>query len=119
MLEKSKKWVKEHKDVLVGTGLLVGSSVLMIVLGAKGASKLLIKPKHVPGELGDAVLKGLKEGPLTPHEIDELVFTDLAPKIEDAVLEKGLEKMALERTYNLGDNLSKFVTINVENVYGD
>ncbi len=43
----------------------------------------------------------------------------LAPAIEGAVLDKGLEKVILDRSYDLGDNLHKLVTVSIENVYGD
>ena len=51
--------------------------------------------------------------------IDERLFVELAPAIEEAVLNKGLEKTIIEEAYDLGDNLSKFVSVTVENVYGD
>ena len=52
-------------------------------------------------------------------KVDEHIFTAVAPALEKAVLDKSVEKKVIETAYDLGDNLNKFVTITVENVYGD
>ena len=111
--EEIKEWVKEHKTILIETGLVVGGAVLTVLVTKKFSchhSNYTLVPKP---ELSDFE----KNAKL----IDEEVFTDLAPNIETAVLNKDLDKVVLERSYQLDENelLSKFVTVTVENVYGD
>ena len=111
------KWVKEHKkEILIGTGTVIGTAVL-ITIGVKSS-----RSSKAHKELGEKILDSFNNMPeLTGTEkvVDEDIFTSLAPAIEKAVLEKGLEKVTLERAYDMGDNLNKFVTVKIENVYGD
>ena len=110
--EEIKEWVKEHKTILIGAGLVAGGAVLTVLVTKKfschHSNYTLIPKPELSGFEKNAKL------------IDEEVFTDLAPHIEDA-LNKDLDKVVLERSYQLDENelLSKFVTVTVENVYGD
>ncbi len=97
-MKQKLEWVKKHKkELLIGAGTVV-STVALIAIGVK-CSKLRLNG--------------------TGKIVDEDIFTSLAPAIEEAVLDKSLEKIILERTYDMGDNIAKFVTINIENVYGN
>lgn len=107
-MSKKLEWVKEHKkEILVGAGTVIGTAVL-ITIGVKCS-------KSSKGKVINDMPK-LKE---IGRIVDEDIFTELAPSIEETVLNKGLEKVVLERSYDLGDNLSKYVTVTIENVYGD
>lgn len=67
----------------------------------------------------DIVTTKLAEG-ASLDKVDEHIFTAVAPALEKAVLlDRDVEKAVIETAYDLGDNLSKMVTVTVENVYGD
>lgn len=52
-------------------------------------------------------------------KIDEDIFTAIAPAIEEAVLNSGVENFTLERNYDLDGLTHKFVTVNIERIMGD
>lgn len=57
-----------------------------------------------------------------PHwadQIDADIFTDLAPKIEEAILNKEVESAVINTTYDLDDLTQKVVTVTVETINGD
>lgn len=128
-MNKKLEWIKEHKkEILIGTGMIVGTAVL-IVIGVKRSKSskslaedlLVFKSDTDTRSLIDAI-NSAGELDLTPKVVDEDIFTMLAPAIEQAVLDEGLEKLDLERVYFgilNGGPLSKVVTVKVESVYGD
>lgn len=51
--------------------------------------------------------------------IDEKIFTELAPRIEEAIMNDKLENAVIEGCYTLAPVLHKAVTVNVETIHGD
>lgn len=87
--EDIKKFVKDHK-----TEIIVGAVSVAIAVGAVFAlhnnkSSADLEPLKIPDEMPN---------PAHDH-IDEDIFTDLAPQIEDAVLTEGLDEDYIEKTY--------------------
>ena len=124
-IEQKLEWVKEHKkEILIGS-CIVGGTILLTALGAKGIanSRQKLDWFKVPNETGDKIFETLNEVKREANEIayhvDEDLFTNVCPTMEDTILDKGIEKLVIERAYDLGDNLSKRVTVNIENMYGD
>lgn len=114
-LEKVKDFLRNHKNLLLALGagavIVIGGTFYVIV---SKENKILRKKGK---EILDTLQKNTTESPV--RSVDEDVFTMLAPAIEEAVLDKGLEKLVLDRSYDLGNNLHKLVTVSIENVYGD
>lgn len=52
-------------------------------------------------------------------KIDEDIFVNLAPAIEDAVLQSLVDKAHLEQSYDLDGLTHKLVTVDVETIFGD
>ena len=113
--EKVKAFLKKNKFLLqvlgVGVVTVIGGTILVIT-----GKRYKILKKDAYKEIIDTLQTEIE---LPVKSVDEDVFTMLAPAIEGAVLDKGLEKVILDRTYDLGDNLHKLVTVSIENVYGD
>lgn len=113
--EKVKAFLKKNKFLLqvlgVGVVTVIGGTILVIT-----GKRYKILKKDVYKEIIDSLQTEIE---LPVKSVDEDVFTMLAPAIEGAVLDKGLEKVILDRSYDLGDNLHKLVTVSIENVYGD
>lgn len=113
--EKVKAFLKKNKFLLqvlgVGVATVIGGTILVIT-----GKRYKILKKDVYKEIIDSLQTEIE---LPVKSVDEDVFTMLAPAIEGAVLDKGLEKVILDRSYDLGDNLHKLVTVSIENVYGD
>lgn len=113
--EKVKAFLKKNKFLLqvlgVGVVTVIGGTILVIT-----SKRYKILKKDAYKEIIDTLQTEIE---LPVKSVDEDVFTMLAPAIEGAVLDKGLEKVILDRSYDLGDNLHKLVTVSIENVYGD
>ncbi len=113
--EKVKAFLKKNKFLVqvlgVGVVTVIGGTILVIT-----GKRYKILKKDAYKEIIDTLQTEIE---LPVKSVDEDVFTMLAPAIEGAVLDKGLEKVILDRSYDLGDNLHKLVTVSIENVYGD
>ena len=113
--EKVKAFLKKNKFLLqvlgVGVVTVIGGTILVIT-----GKRYKILKKDAYKEIIDTLQTEIE---LPVKSVDEDVVTMLAPAIEGAVLDKGLEKVILDRSYDLGDNLHKLVTVSIENVYGD
>lgn len=113
--EKVKDFLKKNEVLLrvlgVGAVLVIGGTTLTIM----GRRRKITRKNGK--EILDLLQKDTTE--LFVKNVDEDVFTMIAPAIEEAVLDKGLEKVIIDRSYDLGDNLHKLVTVSVENIYGD
>ena len=113
--EKVKAFLKKNKFLLqvlgVGVVTVIGGTILVIT-----GKRYKILKKDAYKEIIDTLQTEIE---LPVKSVDEDVFTMLAPAIEGAVLDKGLEKVILDRSYDLGDNLHKLVTVSIENVYGE
>ena len=114
-----KEFCKEHKaEIIVGGIVIVGA-----VVGFKVWSKKLdIKGKKIADALKETATN-------LPHEtyrfVDEDIFTNIAPAIEEAVLEEGLDEALFEKFYKVsyplgGDpkngfyNVKKYVKVLVQ-----
>lgn len=51
--------------------------------------------------------------------IDEGVFTDIAPQLENVLLDDGIDSIHFDTSYDVGENTVKRVTIDVETIVGD
>ena len=115
--EEEKK--KENKALKVG--LTIAGIAL---LGGTGyALSKHIKKQKAIAKVNKDILKNYdslsRNSTIVETVIDEAIYTDLAQAIEDTVLDRGMEKAIIERSYDLGDNIHKFVSVSIENVYGD
>lgn len=107
-IKKAKRFLNEHKKQIAVsvTGIAVG----IIAYKVFGSSK---------GVTADAALNALKKkAEETPigRQIDEEVFTEIAPAIENAILDSLLDKFVFVRTYDLDELTHKLVKINIETV---
>ena len=107
-MEEIKAFVKTYwKEMLfpaLGAGIFVG---LLTNRSKKGNSSPRVVMKNHLG--------------LQPwaEMVDEDIYTELAPKIEQAVFNSGLEKAVFDRHYELDEVTSKIVTVTVETINGD
>ena len=116
-IKKKFEWVKEHKtELLMGSATAIGS-VVLIVLGCRVKTMSETYSKNDIFNLGENLK--LKGHDRLIRDIDEDIFTDLAIKMEGAIIDEDLDKVVIEKAYDLGDNLSKLVTVSIRNVYGD
>lgn len=108
--KKSKRKTKKLLKWISLSALSIGGAVMWVAF----------KKNESKSEEHDAISRVLNDDfERTVKEVDEDIFTNLAPAIEEAVLDKDIEKIWYDRSYDLGDNLHKFVTVNIENIYGD
>lgn len=101
--QKVKAWFKKHWWVPVT--VVIGTATVIIIRKKFG----------VDLKVDDLDLSDLKvdEVAKTASEIiDEDIFTDLAIKIEEAVLDPGIEHLTLTKVYDLGIG-SKLVTVEI------
>lgn len=112
---KVKKFVKRHKVLLVTLTTAGATGYAFYKIGLlQGLNLNLINEfRHAEG-IDSLFCVNTDEGLCV--NADEGIFTDLAPAIEAAVLNKNLEKVHLDRSYKIGDNLSKNVQVVIENV---
>lgn len=123
-----KTWIKENK-LLIASGVLTTASIVAAVIYKKqvnNCKKDLDLLAHTISKQEQFILDTLKgyEVDLSDvnkriGKVDEDIFTSLAPDIENAILNTSIDKIVIERTYDMGDNLHKLVTTTVEGIYGD
>lgn len=119
---KATKFLKKHwKKGLVILGAAVIGGVCGYAVFKSFSNLTFDQAQLVPNgnkldwaEISDELFDGA-----TLNKAEEHIFTAVAPALYKAVLDKDVEKGVIETAYDLGDNLSKMVTITVENVYGD
>lgn len=119
LVEKGKNFVKKHKKVFIAGGVLVTTGVATFVISKD--IKSMIKHEKEGQEILH-VLRSTLKGGLTEAQakIDEEIFSDLAPEIEQMVLDKGIEHAVIERYYDLGeDRLFKSVVVTIKQYAGD
>ncbi len=113
---KAKKWIREHKKQLAIAGAVIGSFALGIAYERCTNKKL--KAWHE----AEKELKGYKLS--DPDEctkrIDEDIFVNLAPTIEEAVLSSGIDKFYMDRDYPVefesGDTRLRRVSVSVSDM---
>lgn len=108
---KVRKWIREHKKQLVIAGAVIGSFALGIVYERCANKKL--KAVHE----AEKELEGYDE---CTKRIDEDIFTNLAPTIEDAVLSNGIDEFYMDRDYPVefesGDTRLRRVSVSVKDM---
>ena len=87
--KNGKDFCKKNWPYVVIAG---GAAIGIIAWGL--AKKSGVKPSEV-----NNFLQPIEGGYRGNSWIDEDIFTDLAPQIEDALLEEGLDELFIERTY--------------------
>lgn len=114
--EKTWDFVKEHKVEISLTAVTVVSGIGLIILGRK---LYLLDTKHksfksisVPS-VTESIL------PDNIRIIDEEIFTNLAPEIENLVINDGVENAIVERSFTLEPTLHKLVTVKIDAIHGD
>lgn len=116
---QKKRRKKIFKTLLLCTACSVGGYAIGRSI-TKATTRAIEKEVH--RFKGADILTSLKnDNQYAPwvKKIDEDIFTNLAPEIEEAILNYGLEKYWAERTYELDPVTSKLVTVTIETVNGD
>lgn len=106
-------FVNDHKWEILGT--IAGTAVGLIFLNRHFKAKERALEIEKEGKDILKVFESLPQRDPLTLKIDEEIFTDLAPEIEEMVLNKGVEKGWISRTYKIGGG-SKLVEVNVEKV---
>lgn len=101
--QKVKAWFKKHWWVPVT--VVIGTATVIIIRKKFGVD---LKVNHL--DLSD--LDGSDTAKAIFESVDEDIFTDLAIKIEEAVLDPGIDHLTLTRAYDLGIG-SKLVTVEI------
>ena len=114
--EKTWNFVKEHKVEIGLTVITTVSGIGLFILGKKlyalDTKHKSFKDFNVPS-VTDSVL------PEFIRKIDEEIFTDLAPEIENLVICDGVENAIVERSFTLEPTLHKLVTVKIDAIHGD
>ena len=127
-LDTARDFINEHK-----LEFITGGAVLLALGGSymlgKTNGRLAVEQEMLDDE-GKDILKALSgagktfaDGDAeTKHKmelVDEQIFTDLAPEIENYVLDNGIDHAVSERSYDIGNNYHKLVKVDVTQVVGD
>ncbi len=129
-LDKGVQFVKDHKVEITMTGVTVLSIVGLVAIGKKLFSyDTPHKTVNVPFDLesiGDSMNKkigshhvGIFEKQIegkAATDIDEAIFTDLAPEIEEFCVHPGIESGFTERFFKIGDGIIKHVEVHINNL---
>lgn len=102
VIERTKKFVDDHKKAIVIGGVTVAGVATVVILKDKVTVKEMYYRKFFDNF--KKAITGMSE---VHRKIDEQIFTDLAPEIEDMVLSEFVEDGYLDRTYELGNVLKK------------
>lgn len=113
--EKTWGFVKEHKVEIGLTAVTTASGIGLFILGKK-LYALDTKHKSFKSFNVPSVTDILPE---FIRKIDEEIFTDLAPEIENFVISDGVEHAVVERSYTLEPTLHKLVTVKIDAIHGD
>ena len=98
----------EHKGLIIFLGLGMFIGALKAIFG--GGNKNIDSDEFddfEPDE--DEVIK----------DIDESIFTDLAPEIENMVLNNSISKGGIFRSYDLKNKTHKTVEVTIDTIYDD
>lgn len=105
--QRFKNYVKDHKlktaGIVVGAGALVGIGVKVFLSGDDDSAS----------EVFETFEEEAKS--FYPEVIDEEIYTELAPKISEAVLDNDINVANFEETYDL-DDISKVVKVTIETI---
>lgn len=114
-IEKVKNYVKKHKKAFIAGGILVTTGVISFVVlkkrPAKGSSNAILHIMRTDD--GSALSEATRV-------IDEEIFTELAPEIEELVLNEEEDHKIIEKYFDLGkDRLFKHVKVEITQYAGD
>lgn len=113
---KVRKWIREHKKQLAIAGAVIGSFALGM-LYEQCTNKKLKKLHEAEKELEGYKLSDPDE---CTKRIDEDIFTNLAPTIEEAVLSDGIDEFYMDRDYPVefesGDTRLRRVSVSVSDM---
>ena len=115
-VEKTWDFVKEHKVEIGLTIVTTASGIGLFILGKKLYS---IDTKHRSFKEFKNVPSVTDVLPEFIRKIDEEIFTDLAPEVENLVISDGVEHAVVERSYTLEPTLHKLVTVKIDAIHGD
>ena len=118
---KTKRFLKKHwKKGLVILGVAAIGGVCGYAVSKNFSKRYKLKDliDIMDNSHWEFISEKLREGALL-DKADDHIYVAVVPSLYQAVLDKNVEKKVIETAYDLGDNLSKLVTITVENVYGD
>ena len=106
--DKTKDWFKRNwKKVLVGIGM-VGGAVIITVVKSRSESM----DSNDETDYGNGV---------DYSKIDEAIFTDIAPLIEDYLLEEGLDEAVIDESFDVpyakGGDISNGIYTVRKNLY--
>ena len=113
--ENAWDFVKEHKVEIGLTIVTTVSGIGLFILGKK-LYALDTKHKSFKSFNVPSVTDVLPE---FIRKIDEEIFTDLAPEVENLVISDGVEHAVVERSYTLEPTLHKLVTVKIDAIHGD
>lgn len=103
VIERTKKFVKDHKKAIIIGGVTVAGVASVVIL----KDKVTAGNEMYYRKFFDNFKKAMADMSEVHRKIDEQIFTDLAPEIEDMVLSEFVEDGYLDRTYELGNVLKK------------
>lgn len=113
---KVRKWIREHKKQLAIAGAVIGSFALGIAY-ERCTNKKLKAWHEAKKELEGYKLSDPDE---CTKRIDEDIFVNLAPTIEDAVLSDGIDGFYIDRDYPVefesGDTRLRRVSVSVKDM---
>ena len=114
--ENAWDFVKEHKVEIGLTIVTTVSGIGLLILGKKLYS---IDTKHRSFKEFKNVPSFTDVLPEFIRKIDEEIFTDLAPEIENLVICDRIENAIVERSFTLEPTLHKLVTVKIDAIHGD
>lgn len=100
--KKALNFIKDNRYIIGGT--ILGTVAVTAYMYHKGKF---------------ANLGGVSEvlsGDEYARTVDRLIFTDLAPKLEEVVLDKGIDTFNQTNIFDLGDGIQKTVTTVMETI---
>ena len=116
LLEKGKKIVKKHKKAIIG-GIVIGVTAYVVLKDSRALSEHEKEGKEILNTLLKLPTRSMTAA---SRQIDEEIFTELAPDIEELVLNKGIENALSEKYFDLGeDRLFKHVEVKITQYAGD
>lgn len=107
--KNKKKLTNKQKGILV----IIGAGATIITVKAVRA---IIK-KKTGVDTGEVI--EMKERDKLLMAVDEDIFSDLAPTLENVIIDQGIEKVNISRCYDIGDNVHKCVEITMDTIVGD
>ena len=118
----TKRWFKEHKEIILAGTLTIAGAVFVgcVAQACENASKKNREHEEEGKEILD-VLNSSGFHTKNNQLVDEIIFTDIAPQIEDLVLADGVDEGVIDTTfvvdYPLNGDFGKGVYNGKKNVH--